>query len=361
MSASQTSVYVPNHFWGKNIFDLHPPPPSRILPPSQLARNYRTQTSGIEDRATCWWDMDDAEPIFDSFARSRDTKAPKPNSSFWKRFAELPGEVRNQIHDELFETDTDLFTVSFGLHLGKSYHAEAVYSGTHRIPLGLFYQQDLETDFLNEIIDRWCATVKFHLVESFELNIKRPWPNLRAPAHKSSSLHLKRYLDPAADHIIPQLRGTIWFPRMRRCYLKLNLFCLRSLMKHDKRGRENLGSCLSEIGVVLKQAKALTDLRIDVVLWPQKMPSMKERERPKFINTDDLNYRWDSSDKDNLASFLETCFAPLKEVPGIRTLRIYGVNLIDAWWSAEEPDNFQYRIPSHLPASSSQRHFIPAM
>lgn len=149
---------------------------------------------------------------------------------------------------------------------------------------------------------------------------------------------------------------------MRKCYLKVNLFNLRSLLKNGKDGRENLRSCLAEVAGFLKRATALTDTRIDVVLWAQKMPNAKERERPKFINTDDVNYAWEISEKDNFASHLDACFGPLQEVPGIQTIRVYGVNLIDAWWNVDEPDDFQSRVPALLStSSSSQRHFIPTM
>lgn len=149
---------------------------------------------------------------------------------------------------------------------------------------------------------------------------------------------------------------------MRKCYLKLNLFRLRPLLKTGKDGRANFRSVLAEVAGFLKRATALTEIRIDVVLWAQNMPNAKERERPKFVNTDDVNYAWETSEKDNFASHLNACFDPLKEVPGIQTIRVYGVNLIDAWWNVEEPDNLQSRVPSLLSTpSSSQRHFLPAM
>lgn len=255
----------------------------------------------------------------------------------------------------------DQVTKSIGSYLGKSYHAEAVYAGIHELPRSLLCQKDLGSYLFNEIVDRWCSTVRFQLVESFELDIKRPWLGLRGIVPKCSSPHLGRYFDSATIHIIPGLNAAPWFPRMRKCYLRLNFFRLRSLLKNGREGRDNFRTCLVEMVGVLKRATTLTDVRIDVVLWPQKMPSVKERERPKFINTNDLNYRWEASEKDNFASHLKACFDPLKEVPGIQTIRIYGGNLIDAWWSVEEPNNFQFRIPSLLSTFSSQRHFIPAM
>ncbi|KAE9992545.1 hypothetical protein EG327_008682 [Venturia inaequalis] len=281
----------------------------------------------------------------------------------WVKNGKKVAKFRNQIYDEIIQQRERSPSIEIGLSLGKSYHSAAVCSGSNQLPRSLFCKQDLGSDFFNETVDRWCSTVAFQLIESFELDIKRPWLGLRAITPKCSSPHLGRYFDPAATrHLIPELNAAIWFPRMRKCYLKVNLFNLRSLLKNGKDGRENLRSCLAEVAGFLKRATALTDTRIDVVLWAQKMPNAKERERPKFINTDDVNYAWEISEKDNFASHLDACFGPLQEVPGIQTIRVYGVNLIDAWWNVDEPDNFQSRVPALLStSSSSQRHFIPTM
>jgi hypothetical protein len=290
--------------------------------------------------------------------------------------------VRNQIYDEILPPNSGtseevwsydlmhpqgfchskkIVTRCVGSYIGKSFHADALYSGDHPLPRGLLYRMKLGSDLFNEILDRWCCTVSFQLVESFELDIQRLWLGLRGGVPKCSSSHLGRHVDPDTQHIFPELDTAVWFLRMRKCYFQLNLFSLRSLLRNGKDGIENFRSCLTNIANILKRVTTLKNLRIDVVLWPQKMPSVRERERPKFVNTDDLNYRWVTSEKDYFASNLETCFDPLKEVPGIQTIRVYGGNLIDAWWKVEEPDIFQFRIPSLLPTVSSQRHFIPTM
>lgn len=289
--------------------------------------------------------------------------------------------VRNQIYDEILPPSPRISkTVSttvacsaasihsqipvtrcVGSYVGTSFHAEALYSDRHFLPRSLLYRMKLGSDLSHEFLDRWCSTARFQLVESFELDIKRLWLGLRGTVPKCSSSHLGRYVDSNTQHIFPELDKALWFPRMRECYFQLNLFSLRSLLRNGQNGIENLKSCLTDISSILQNVTTLTTLRIDVVLWPQRMPSAKERERPKFVNTDDLNYRWETSEKEHFASNLKTCFDPLKEAPGIHTIRIYGGNLIDAWWKVEEPDEFQVRIPSLLSMSSSQRQFVPAM
>ncbi|TLD26260.1 hypothetical protein E2P81_ATG08072 [Venturia nashicola] len=352
MSPPPYPLYTP--FDGLN----EPDPPSRILLPSQLARNYRIETLELEDRAH-WW----REDVDKARSTMRVIEGPTQSSAFWKRFTELPGEVRNQIYDEIIQPREHSPNVPIGIFLGKSYHATAVYSGSNHLPRSSLCKQDLGSNFANEILDRWCSTVAFHLVESLELNIKPSWLGLRANSPKCSSPHLGRYLDPAATcHLSPEFDVVPWFPRMRKCYLKLNLFRLRSLLKSGTVGRENFKSFLAEVADFLKRATTMTDLRIDIVLWAQKMPSAKERGRPKFINTDDVNYSWEASEQDTFASHLDAYFDSLKEVPGIQTIRVYGVNLIDAWWTVEDPDSIQCRVPSVLSRScSSQRHFIPAL
>jgi len=254
-----------------------------------------------------------------------------------------------------------VYSRCIGSYAGKSFNADVSYTGHHRLPRDLLYRLKPESDIFNELLDRWCCTVSFRLVESFELDIKRPWLGLRSSVAKCSSSHLGRYFDRNTQQIFPELNPAPWFLRMRKCYLQLNLFRLRSLLKNEINGIENFRSSLADITNTLKRATTVKSLRIDVFLWPQKMPTVKERERPKFVNTDDLNYRWETSEKDSFSSNLGTCFDPLKEIPGIQTIRVYGGNLIDAWWKVEEPEDFQFRIPSLLPTFSSQRQFIPAM
>jgi hypothetical protein len=304
----------------------------------------------------------ESSPLMDHLVRNQIYDEILPSTSRGvKRCWEIEAWSYDLVQDEHYQTSSQIVTRCVGSYIGKGFHADASYVGHHQLPRGLLYRMHPGSDIFKEFLDHWCCTIKFQLVESFELDIKRPWLGLRSSVPKCSSSHLGRYFDPNTQHIFPELKEALWFLRMGECYLQLNLFCLRSLLRNGKAGIENFRSCMSDIAIQLKRATTMKNLRIDVVLWPQKMPTVKERERPKFVNTDDLNYRWLTSDQEYFSENLVTCFDSLKEVPGIQTIRVYGGNLIDAWWRVEEPDDFQIRIPSLLSTFSSQRHFIPVL
>jgi len=267
---------------------------------------------------------------------------------FKKRFLALPGEIRNQIYDELFTLDHEsrrrpLFRANF---MGKASHGGATFLGPYRLPETPWSSLRLighEGALWDELFDRWCSQVSFNIVEAWPCTIStdmdKSWYSFRKKRPQASSSNLVRYINSDASQMFET--SALWFRHMRVCTLRLHLFEIDALLCAGTRGKETLRASMAEVAALLHGATMLKNLTIDILLWPSKYSRVKE---------------WNMWSKDHPAKDLPRCFKPLESIPGVQRIGLYGGKVIRANWDAEGPQSgwlFNPTNPEELCSSQS--------
>jgi hypothetical protein len=254
------------------------------------------------------------------------------SEAFERQFLALPGEVRNQIYDELLTSglpfkETPLFRSNFR---DKTCHGGAVFVGSARLPetpwkaLRFIGQKGPISD---ELFDRWCSQVRFNLVEAFEVYPVKRWSRLRFHFKGGGTSRLSRYINSDDSRVFKS--STSWFLHMRACTLKIHLFTIDSLLKAGAKGRDALHSCMVKVANTMQHAAMLTNLHIDVYLWPGRYSDAKE---------------WDSWSQDHTAEGVVSCITPLMRICGVELIHIHGGKVIDGYWDAQHPEKFHENV-----------------
>jgi hypothetical protein len=301
------------------------------------------------------------ETIFSNLAKHQKPRSldqvrrPRTQSSAWektrddrlfqKRFLTLPGEVRNQIYDELLvdqvvKLEIPLFRSYIN---GNTHHGGAQFRGAVRLPvtsrqsLNFIRQND---PIWNELFDRWCAQVSFYLFEAFELHPPSSRLNLRRHSGKKSHVLLRRYLDTDASQVFGS--SSSWFAGMRTCTLSLSLFNIAALLDSGSRGIYALRAEMVEVARVLRTSAKLNSLHINIRLWPRKYKDQSNGEGVKL---------WPSMTS---GEGVIKCLQPLQEVAGIERICLFAGSLMAGYWDAPDENgvinewNIVRTMPAHM-------------
>jgi hypothetical protein len=261
-------------------------------------------------------------------------RRPRTQSSAWektrddrlfqKRFLALPGEVRNQIYDELLidqvvKLETPLFRSYTN---GNTHHGGAQFRGAVRLPVSSrqnlrFVRQN--DPIWNELFDRWCAQVRFYLFEAFELHLPASQLNLLRRVNRTS-VSLSRYLDTDASQVFGS--SSSWFAGMRTCTLSLSLFNIAALLDSGSRGIHALRAEMLEVARVMKTAVKINNLHINIRLWPRKYKDQSNGEGVKL---------WPSMTS---GEGVIKCLQPLQEIAGIERICLFAGSLMAGYWDA---------------------------
>jgi hypothetical protein len=241
---------------------------------------------------------------------------------FQKRFLTLPGEVRNQIYDELLvDQGITLETPLFRSYVnGNTHHGGAQFRGavrlpvTHRQNLTFIRQND---PIWNELFDRWCAQVRFYLFEAFEVHL--PGSSLSVLQRNSSkkrSVLLSRYLNTDACQVFGS--SSSWFAGMRTCTLSLSMFNIAALLELGSKGLQALREEMMEVARVLRTALKMRSLHINVRLWPRKYKDQSWKDWPSMTNGEGVI----------------KSLQPLQGIDGIERICLFAGDLIRGYWNA---------------------------
>jgi hypothetical protein len=264
---------------------------------------------------------------------------------FQKRFFSLPGEVRNQIYDELLvdqvvKLETPLFRSYTN---GNTHHGGAQFRGAVRLPVSSrqslrFVRQN--DPIWNELFDRWCAQVRFYLFEAFELHPQSSQLNIRRRRGKKPSVLLSRYLDTDASQVFGS--SSSWFAGMRTCTLSLSLFNIAALLESGSRGIHALRAEMVEVARVLRTAEKIISLHINIRLWPRKYKDQSNGETVKL---------WPTMIS---GEGVFKCLQPLQEVAGVERICLFAGSLMAGYWDPPVTDgvvkewNIVRNMPDHM-------------
>jgi hypothetical protein len=278
-------------------------------------------------------------------------RKPRSQSSTWektradrlfqKRFLNLPGEVRNQIYDELLvDQGLTLETPLYRSYTnGNTHHGGAQFRGTVRLPVT--HKQNLcfirqNDPIWNELFDRWCAQVRFYLFEASEVHLPSHRLIFRRRRNKQTSILLSRYLDTDASQVFGS--SSSWFAGMRTCTLSLSFFNIAALLESGSRGRHALRAEMVEVARVLRTAMKINCLHINVRLWPRKYKDQSWKLWPSMTNGEGVI----------------GCLQPLEEIAGIERIRLFAGSLMAGYWDAPGEDgiirewNIVRTMPDHM-------------
>ncbi|KAF2432870.1 hypothetical protein EJ08DRAFT_694912 [Tothia fuscella] len=272
-------------------------------------------------------------------AQSSSWEKTKADRLFQRRFLGLPGEVRNLIYDELLEytggvsQETPLFRSYIS---GKTNHGGAQFCDALRLPVA--HRQNLtfvrhNDPIWNELFDRWCAQVRFHLFEAFEVHLK---PSFVSRNRRKAQCNLARYLDTDASQVFGS--SSSWFFGMRTCSLYLSLFNIAALLHSGSRGMSALKAEVIEIVRVLKFATKLANLHISIRLWPSKYRDQS----------------WKSWPPSACGKAVLDAFQPLQYVQGVERICVFAGLLMASEWHASmhrktsEKFNVLCAMPDHM-------------
>ena len=252
------------------------------------------------------------------------------DQQFCDRFTHLPGEVRNQIYDELLKHEsmgpepTPLFR---SIYVTKRSHAAASFTGPTSLPVNRFTPLRYigrHRQIWDEVSSRWTRSAKFRIIEAFELHVKPPSlkDKLLFRHHAPQDLPFKRYEKDDSSLVFEHSRP--WFSLMQSCLVVIHIFNICATgFTDDRLLLARLHQCMKQIASVLQRAANMDDLNMELYLWPesyQKSSSMVTWRGQKVVLNRDL-----------LWAGLE----PLKQVQGIRTIALHTGPAIQETWSAE--------------------------
>jgi hypothetical protein len=250
------------------------------------------------------------------------------NARFCERFLQLPGEVRNQIYDELLQRRPQ---GSFGhiplfrtINVTKQSHSGAAFAGHAWLPINPFTSLRYigrNSQIWDEIFSRWTSCIRFTITEAFEIN-NRPSSfknRILFRQQPSQNLSFARYLDPDVSRVFENSNS--WFPVMRSCTLNLHILGISAPGLDEEEISDRILSHIKEISNILEQAKELSDIDIKVCFWPGAYCERASWVGHKFrINPNSLWYG----------------VKPLKELKGIRSITVHAGSSINARWVAKD-------------------------
>jgi hypothetical protein len=250
------------------------------------------------------------------------------DQAFCTRLLKLPGEIRNQIYDELLmrqcvDTEGDPTPLYRSICVTKRSHAAATYTGQTGLPMNryepLAYIGRHHQIWL-EIFGKWASSTSFRLTEAFELQSKpiSIKDRLLFRRHVSQTLPFTRYLDAEPSRVFDQ--SVTWFALMRACALHLNIFNVMTPGFRDSSSLDSkLRTCMEEVVRVLKGATNLDNLNIEVFLWPD------------CYQDSSSNVTWRGHDLPQRCNLWDG-LQPLKSIQGIQEIHLHaGARLHEEW------------------------------
>ena len=248
---------------------------------------------------------------------------------FCHNFLQLPGEIRNQIYDELLKgdpkrQDTPLFR---SVYVTKRSHSAATSTSLAILPIsrnGELKYIGNNREIWRELFSRWLDVTIFQLTEAFELRTNDSSTSLRRKLkfwkHDAEFLPFTRYLSHESSRVFDN--SPSWFFTMQRCVLSMHVLRIAA---PEFRSSAVLISSLRSIALavadVFKAAKDLVHLSIHIYLWPD------DYQASSSIAT------WNGRKPPN-KTLIWTGFEPIQQIPGIQSVFVTAGS-VDQGWSAK--------------------------
>lgn len=256
------------------------------------------------------------------------------DQEFCDSFIRLPGELRNQIYDELLmrhaqDSDAGDTLLFRSLLVTKRSHAAACFTGPMRLPiinhLDLLNLVGRDQRIWRELFSKWVMSAAFKLTEAFELQSKPPSIRDRLAFAQSSSqdLPFTRYRNDEASRVFDQ--SDPWFPLMRTCSLNLHIFNFGSpSFKDDRLLLSRLQACTREIASVLLKATNLANATINIYLWPD------------CYQESSSNATWSGHKRLPKMPVVWSGLEPLKSTRGIQSISIHAGSALHEEWTVAD-------------------------